>query len=246
MTVQSTLKDVFDCLIDKDIKIILSESYCSGPKPDLKQKSGWICAAAQDNNRIMEDIMEEGSAEVTWHFGPPNKISTIASFLVKAFTRKGYIVKWNKNMGGQITAVIEMDDLPRSFLEKWCGNNSEDEDDEQSFIDKRIDPDADVLFNNEDEDNTNFSSDDESDEESDDESDHNVKTGLIIDPSSDEESDEESEHNVKTGLIIDPSSDEESDNNVKMGLINDEESDIDDTVCPKNCDCVNCKEELEK
>jgi hypothetical protein len=131
-------------------------------------------------------------------------------------------------MGGQITAVIEMDDLPRSFLEKWCGNNSEDEDDEQLFIDKRIDPDADVLFNNEDEDNTNFSSDDESDEESDDESEHNVKTGLIIDPSSDEESDEESEHNVK------------------MGLINDEESDIDDTVCPKNCDCVNCKEELEK
>jgi len=235
MTVQSTLKDVFDCLIDKDIKIILSESYCSGPKPDLKRKSGWISAAAQDNNRIMEDIMEEGSAEVTWHFGPPNKISTIASFLVKAFTKKGYIVKWNKNMGGQITAVIEMDDLPRSFLEKWCGNNSEDEDDEQSFIDKRIDPDADVLFNNEDEDNTNFSSDDESDdesdEESDDESDHNVKTGLIIDPSSDEEESdkEESDHNVKTGLISD-----------------EEESDIDDTVCPKNCDCVNCKEELEK
>lgn len=201
-----TVKDVFDSLIDKGIIITLSESYCSGPKPDLKQKTGWICAAAQDNNRIMEDINEEGSAEVTWHFGPPNKISTIASLLVKAFTKKGYIVKWNKNMGGQITAVIEIDDLPRSFLEKWCGSNLEEDDDEQLFIHKRVDPDADVLFNDEDEDNTNFFSDEESEEEN------------------------EEESEVKIGLIIDPSSEEEED----------------DTVCPKNCTCVNCKEEFEK
>jgi hypothetical protein len=199
----------------------LSESYCCGPKPDLKEKTSWICAAAQDNNRIMEDISDEGSAEVTWHFGPPNKISIIASLLVKAFTKKGYIVNWNKNMGGQITAVIEIDDLPRSFLQKWFENNKEDYD--QSFTDKRIDPDVDFLFNDDDEYTTHFFSNEESYEDSCEESYEE----------SCEESCEESDNNIKT---IDPSSDEES----------DQESDQDDTVCPKNCNCINCKEELDK
>jgi hypothetical protein len=208
MTIQSNLKDVFDFLKREKIVINLNESYCSGPKPDLKEKKSWICAAAQDDNRIMEDINEEGSAEVTWNFGPKNKIDTIASLLVKTFTKKGYIVKWNKNMGGQITAVIEIDDLPRSFLEKWTGDISEEEED--ILIEKRVDPDAEVLFNDDDEDNTNFS--EEEDDYDDDDDDSDIKTEIIIDPSTEEENSDQD----------------------------------DDTLCPKNCQCINCKEELEK
>ena len=153
MTIQSNLKEVFDILKEKGVIIELGDSYCSGTHRDspIKTKKGWVCSTTQDDDRLMEDINGEGTAEVTWTFGPPVKVEIIAEWLVNAFTKKGYIVEWDKSMGNQITAVIEIDDLPRSFLQTWSGNNlfiddeiideeDDDNDNEEDDYEPVVDP----------------------------------------------------------------------------------------------------------
>ena len=79
---RSNIKEIFEECRDKGLLIELGSSYCSGSLIAKGTKTGWICAASQDDDRIMEDIEGEGSAEVTWLFGPLEKISTIGSILV--------------------------------------------------------------------------------------------------------------------------------------------------------------------
>ena len=201
MKVRSNIKEVFEECRDKGVLVELGSSYCSGPLISKGTKgSGWICAAAQDDDRIMEDIEGEGSAEVTWFFGPLGKLSSIGSILLDIFTKKGYIVKWNKSMGGKITAVIEEEDLPLEFLEGW--NNESDDDnpdlDAESYAsddENRINPEEEVVFNKqEEEQGANFQSDEDEDEdehEDEDEDEDEDITGPLIDPCSDEEKDEE-------------------------------------------------------
>lgn len=98
---------------------------------------------------------------------------------------------------------------------------SDIEDDGQDEIDNdRMDPDANVVFTKEEEQENIFQSDDES--ESEDEEDDEL-SGPIIDPSSDEESEPEQE----------PANE-------------DSEEDEDVTVCPPDCECVNCEAEREE
>jgi hypothetical protein len=205
MTIRTNIKDVFDYLNRIGFDIKLGESCCSGPlaSDEYCRRNGWLRATTETDYKMMEDINEEGSAEVSWSFGPEEKVASMASSIVSAFTKKGYIVEWNKRMGGKITAIIEIDDLPTSFLDKWIGTNPEDEEEEEYFIEERVDPDADVVFNKEDEDAPIFSSDENDSDE--DDTDEDNKSEPVIDPS-------------------------------------DDESD-DDTMCPKGCMCVNCKEE---
>uniref|UniRef100_A0A6C0H2V6 Uncharacterized protein n=1 Tax=viral metagenome TaxID=1070528 RepID=A0A6C0H2V6_9ZZZZ len=192
MTIRTNIKDVFDYLGRIGFDIKLGESCCSGPlaSHEYCSQNGWIRATTESDYKMMEDINEEGSAEVTWEFGPEEKIASMASSIVSAFTKKGYIVEWNKRMRGKITAIIEIDDLPTSFLNKWIGTNPEEEEDEEYFIEERVDPDVDVVFNKEDEDAPIFSSDENDSDE--DDTDEDNKSEPIIDPSEDE-SDDESE-----------------------------------------------------
>ena len=204
MKVRTNIKEVFDTLRVNGFDIELGESCCSGPQsyPLQSTKCGWIRACVENDDIIMVDINEEGSAEVSWNFGPQDKISVIADSIVNAFTKKGYIVVWNKKMGGKITAVIEIDDLPTSFLKKWIGNIIE-EDDDDDFIEERIDPDLDVIFDKDEDERSIFSTDE------------------------DEEEEEEEEDDAKSEPVIDPSSEEEDE----------------DTVCPEDCNCINCEAE---
>jgi len=216
MTVRTNIKEVFDSLKTNGFDIVLSESYCSGPqsRPLKHTQRGWIRAAVENDDIMMDDINGEGSAEVSWIFGPQDKIVSLASSIVSTFTKKGYIIEWNKRMGGKITAVIEIDDLPTSFLDKWIGNKEDEDEDEDEFIEERVDPDADVIFNKDDDEKSIFSTDEEEDEEDEDD---DAKSEPVIDPSSEDD-------DAKSEPDIDPSSEE-------------------DTICPEGCVCVNCEAE---
>jgi hypothetical protein len=202
MKARSNIKEIFEECRDKGLLIELESSYCSGKLISKGTKTGWICAASQDDDRIMEDIEGEGSAEVTWFFGPLEKIHSIGSILVELFTKHGYIVKWNKSMGGKITAVIEEEDLPLNFLEGWNNESDDEKDDKLDFDDdsyasddeNRINPEVEVVFKKEEEEqHANFQSD-EDDEDDDEEDEKDDNTGPVIDLCSDnEEKDEEDE-----------------------------------------------------
>ena len=186
MKVQTTIKEVFDYLRVNGFDIELNESCCSSTqsKPSEHAQIKWIRAVAENDDQMMDDINGEGSAEVSWNFGPQDKISKLAETIVSAFTKKGYIVNWNKRMGGKITAVIEIDDLPISFLNKWDGNITETD-----FIEERIDPDLEVFFDKEEDERSIFSSSSEEDEDEEDEDD-DAKSEPLIDPSSEEDQDD--------------------------------------------------------
>ena len=181
MKVQTTIKEVFDYLRINGFDIELNESCCSSTQsqPSEHAQIKWIRAVAENDDQIMDDINGEGSAEVSWNFGPQDKISKIAETIVSAFTKKGYIVNWNKRMGGKITAVIEIDDLPISFLNQWDGNITETD-----FNEERIDPESEVFFDKEEDERSIFSSSSEEDE---DEDDDDAKSEPLIDPSSEED-----------------------------------------------------------
>jgi len=198
MKVQTTIKEVFDYLRENDFDIELNESCCSSThlQPSKYVSSKWIRAVAENDDQMLDDINGEGSAEISWNFGPEDKIPKLAKIIVSAFTKKGYIVNWNKRMGGKISAVIEIDDLPISFLNKLDENISETD-----FIEERIDPDSEVFFNKEDDEKSIFASSSEEDEDEDDYDDD--KSEPLIDPSSEEEDD------AKTEPLIDPSSEED-------------------------------------
>jgi len=185
MKARANIKEVFNLIKESDIDIDLGESYCSGRQlyVSLPLEKSWIRASAENDDRMMEDINDEGSAEVSWIFGPLEKVTKIATTIVNSFTKKGYIVEWNKQMGGKITVVIDIDDLPQTFLDKWIGNKPEEDEDE--FISERVDPDSDVIFNKEDDEKSIFTSDDEEDEDDDD----GEEDGPVIDPESEEDDD---------------------------------------------------------
>ena len=188
MKARANIKEVFNLIKDSDIDIDLGESYCSGTQlyPSLPLEKSWVRASSENDDRMMEDINDEGSAEVSWIFGPIEKVTKIATTIVNAFTKKGYIVEWNKQMGGKITVVIDIDDLPPSFLDKWIGNKPDEEDeDEDEFINERVDPDSDVIFNKEDDEQSIFTSDDEEEEDED----EGEEDGPVIDPESEEDDD---------------------------------------------------------
>ena len=187
MKVQTTIKEVFDYLRVNGFDIELNESCCSSTQsqPLESAPSKWIRAVAENDDQMLDDINGEGSAEVSWNFGPQDKISKLANTIVSAFTKKGYIVNWNKRMGGKITAVIEIDDLPISFLNKLDENITETD-----FIEERIDPDSEVFFKKEEDERSIFSSSSEEEEEEDEDDD--AKSEPLIDPSSEEEEDEPS------------------------------------------------------
>lgn len=196
MTKRGTIKEVFDICKEKGLQLYLGSSYCSGPPEETINDlgligKGWVCAEDENDDRIIEDIEGEGSAEIKWFFGPPKKIVSVGKIILKAFTDLGYIVEWNKNMGGQISAVIEEEDLPIEYLEKLNKEEDEEEDedyeeDEEEDEEERVDPEEEVVFNKEDEEKTIFTDDDEDEEEDEDEEDEE-KSGPILDPSSDED-----------------------------------------------------------
>ena len=214
MKVQTTIKEVFDYLKVNGFDIELNESCCSSTQsqPLESSPSKWIRAVAENDDQMLDDINGEGSAEVSWNFGPQDKIPKLAETIVSAFTKKGYIVNWNKRMGGKITVVIEIDDLPISFLNKLDENITETD-----FIEEeRIDPDSEVFFNKEEDQRSIFSSS--------------------------EEEEEDEEDDAKSEPLIDPSQEDEEEDEEERDLLSDEDED-EDTVCPEDCECINCEAE---
>lgn len=172
---------------------------------------------SQTLQQIMQDLEEEGSAEVSWCFRgkTPAKNAEVGRTLTRVFKANGYYAEW----GGEdcvITAVIEDKDLPPGYIEKWQREKTQmdlpeisppknielehvDTEEELSDIEdtdeleERIDPDMDVVFGKDDVDTNNFSS-------------------------------EEDESHLS------PLSD----------------SDEDETECPPSCNCINCKAERDE
>jgi len=198
MTIRANLKEVFNECAKKGLNIELGESYCSGTKSSTIQAGciGWVHAESEDDDRIMEDIEGEGSAEVTWCFGPPEKMNEIGNILLNAFTKKGYIVVWNISMGCRISAVIEEEDLPLSFLEGWANESDEENESENNYEveeeveeNVRVSPEKEVVFSKEEEEGLIFHSDEEEDEEEHEEENNSP----IIDLDSDDEDEDEDE-----------------------------------------------------
>lgn len=193
MTIRANLKEVFDECKKKGLNVQLGESYCSSIKSSTPHSGaiGWVNAEAEDDDRIMEDIEGEGSAEVTWCFGPPEKMNVVGNILLNAFIKKGYIVVWNTSMGCRVSAVIEEEDLPLSFLEGWANESEsepeeEPEPEEEEEPEDRVSPEKEVVFSKQEEEQALiFDSDDEDDEEEDEDEEEN--NSLIIDLDSDEE-----------------------------------------------------------
>jgi hypothetical protein len=196
MTIRSNLKEVFDECKKKGLNVELGESYCSSIKSSTPHSGGigWVNAEAEDDDRIMEDIEGEGSAEVSWLFGPPEKMNVVGNILLNAFIKKGYIVVWNMSMGCRISAVIEEEDLPLSFLEGWA-NESEsepeeeepEEESEEEEPDDRVSPEKEVIFSKQEEEQALIFNSDDEDEDDDEEEDDDENNTLIIDLDSDEE-----------------------------------------------------------
>ncbi len=196
MTIRGNLKEVFDECKKKGLNVDLGQSYCSGPRSSTSRVGsvGWVFAEAEDDDRIMEDIEGEGSAEVTWCFGPPEKMKSVGNILLNAFTKKGYIVVWNMSMGCRISAVIEEEDLPLSFLEGWANESEEEEPEpeeeepeEEEIEENRVSPDKEVVFSKEDEDKIIFDSDEDEDEDEDEDDKDDKKSSLILDLDSDDD-----------------------------------------------------------
>jgi hypothetical protein len=245
MNTRANLKEVFDDCDSKHIYVNLDDNYCTTTESE-KASKGYIgriyAPQTQSIERIMEDLDEEGSADISWCFEGPN-LAKVGDILNQIFRKKGYFAEWGKGKTPEISAVIEEEDLPSSFVEKWRVHTEEDDlpeldkikvplvsdtkeeefklldvedelsedelsEDELSEDEGRVDLDADVVFNKEDEEDNIFSSEDEGD-------------------SSDEEL--EDEDSANSSSIVVPSSDEE-----------------DETVCPPGCDCVNCEAEREE
>ena len=192
MTIRANLKEVFDECKKKGLNVQLGESYCSSIKSSTPHSGaiGWVNAEAEDDDRIMEDIEGEGSAEVSWCFGPPEKMNVVGNILLNAFIKKGYIVVWNTSMGCRVSAVIEEEDLPLSFLEGWANESESEPEEEESEPEPeepedRVSPEKEVVFSKQEEEQALiFDSDDEEDEDEEDDEENN---SLIIDLDSDEE-----------------------------------------------------------
>jgi hypothetical protein len=233
MKVQTTIKEVFDYLTVNGFDIELNESCCSSrqSRPSEYTSRKWIRAVYENDDQMLDDINGEGSAVVSWNFGPQDKIPKLAETIVRAFTKKGYIVNWNKRMGGKITVVIEVDNLPISFLNKLDENIIETD-----FIEERVDPDSEVFFNKEEDERSIFSSSEDEDDE--DEDDDDAKSEPLID-----QSEEDDDDDTKSEPLIDQSEEDDDEDDAKSETLIDQSEEDEDTVCPEGCECVNCEEE---
>jgi hypothetical protein len=108
---------------------------------NVMYNNDFITCANDSDEKIMEDIDAEGSCYVTWTFIAKNKSQeSLGRLLVNIFQENGYIVDYDDLTENTITVVIEKNDLPKSFLEKWYISHSY-ESDSPEFLEK-------VDFNN--------------------------------------------------------------------------------------------------
>lgn len=184
------LKEVFEECESENIYVNLDDTYCitiKQKKPNRYRKDNYIgqiyAPNFQNLERIMEDLYEEGSADVSWCF-EGDDLSKIGTTLNKIFYKNGYIVEWENGDDTKISTVIEKENLPPELLKKWNeyiidnynSENEENSDLEQtdiseiSYTSKNENDDSeeeseDNFLNIEDIENSNISSNENDDSE---------------------------------------------------------------------------------
>jgi len=118
---RKNLREVFDICKSKGMTINLNDSCCSSPDTqeniENEHSSRNMCATVlavdRTDDRIFEEIEEEGSAVVSWTFRAQHcPRALVGNMLAEIFRESGYIVEWNENMPNKITTVVEESDLP--------------------------------------------------------------------------------------------------------------------------------------
>jgi hypothetical protein len=129
----SKLSKVFAELKEKNIKLLLDDSFCCIPPECANKKNldnildrtenflGYIFTNGKNLEQIMEEIDGEGSTTIYWVFKAKKKKdrNKLGNIFIKILKKHGYIVEWNKRMASEITAVIEETNLPIDFLQRW-------------------------------------------------------------------------------------------------------------------------------
>lgn len=234
MDKRTNLKHVFDECNSNNILISLNESCCDSSNLDKKLNStqiGYIYAEAKSPDGILEEIEEEGSATVFWRFDGRSKVQNIElGYLISnIFKKNGYIVEWDENMERKIAAVIEKSDLPPRFMRKWHIKHAID----------RTDPDEHEIFKRP-----------VSDTEDEDIVDQNTNKTLEHELSDIEDELTDGEDRVDTDIDVifekmDQTNFFSGDEEDNVGNCDPSDEEGDETVCPPNCNCVNCKAEIE-
>ena len=126
---RSHLRVVFDECSKRGILTSLNESCCDTCNTcalnlELEKHPecfGYVYSHAQTVDRVMEELLEEGSSTIFFGFdGRTEKDLKKTGYALASILKKhGYIVDWNENMTRKIAVVIEESDLPPGFKEKW-------------------------------------------------------------------------------------------------------------------------------
>jgi hypothetical protein len=142
------LAAVFEECKEKGVLLFLDDSYCSTneySEETLEESGmiGFLYAQGENPDRIMTDILEEGSALAEWNFEAYNTEDTdkLGKIIASSFQKHGYIVEWKRGVE-VISILLDECDLPSAFFTDWCAKNHVVESDDED----RIDPDTEVAF----------------------------------------------------------------------------------------------------
>jgi|OM-RGC.v1.019202286 hypothetical protein len=142
------LADVFQQCKEKGVLLFLDDSYCSTNEysEEVQEEGGMIgflYAQGENPDRIMMDILEEGSAIAEWNFEAYDAKDTdkLGKIIASSFQDHGYIVEWKRGVE-VISTLLDESDLPSTFFAEWCAKNRVVDSDDEN----RVDPDTEVVF----------------------------------------------------------------------------------------------------
>lgn len=230
------------------------------------QYFGYMYLQIGDRFEFVEEIKEEGSAEVYFGFDSltVKNLNKTATTIMSIFKKYSYEVGFDKQKGQKFYIVLSDSDVPSSYMKYLCENFScnDTEDDEETHNKETTEEEEEEENNTEDEEQLSLITQEKSDEddEIDEESEHvNSKSGEEdeeesehVDLESDEDEDE-SEHEDESDHVKSEGEDEEESEHVKSEgeerehVKSEEESECEsDESCPEGCVCWNCRAEKEE
>lgn len=124
MTFRANLEQIFTNSKLNNIYINLDNNYCTTSNKNLIFSIDNIdiiyASPQQCIKKIMQDIDDEGSADVCWMYNGIN-LNNVGCLLNQVFRENGYYTVWNE-YDNKISSVIEKQDLPKEFLKRWNEN----------------------------------------------------------------------------------------------------------------------------
>ena len=231
------------------------------------QYFGYMYLQIDNKFEFVEEIREEGSAEVYFGFGSltVKNLNKTTSTIMSIFKKYNYEVVLDKQTNEKFYVVLSDNDIPSSYMKYLCENFANNETDEDETEDKEKSETEEE--EEDDKDKSDTEDEDEEDIEKSDTEDEEGEEDIEKSGGEDEEDIEKSETEdtveVSYGhdeeeLSVDTQNEEEeiygsgdeSDKSKKeSGVKSDDEDESDcdsDESCPEGCVCWNCKAEREE